>query len=166
MTSFAMLGCVPVLGLMLELHHRGPPPDSRPESTATGPGISHLAHLHVFMVEEQPPRVMTFVHLKIRQRPTLQPVQNRGSASVEFHRLARAGEPDTCSREPSDRVCAPMESVEDVRLVVLRDSETFVAHDQHRAFAIWTIRFLYRDADRPTLSGSCGERYPQQCTES
>src|SRR5438067_10111422 len=72
MTGLAVLWCIPVLGLMLELQQRHTPPNtrSRPESTATNrPRISPLAHLHSPMVKAQAPRVMTFVHHKLGRDP-------------------------------------------------------------------------------------------------
>src|SRR5579864_285164 len=89
---------------------------------------------------------------------------HRDGASVEFHQLTSTGEPDTCSREASDHVCAPVESVEDVWQVVLRNSETFVAHDEHGGLAIRSIRLLYRDADRPAF-GTVLDRVGEKVAE-
>ena len=65
MASVAVIGCVPVLGLMLELQHRRPPTSTSVRSDWTAPdgrGIRDLAHLHWFILAAFPRRVMNFVH--------------------------------------------------------------------------------------------------------
>jgi hypothetical protein len=49
MARLAVLGGVPVLGLVLELHHRRPPTNTYAGSirmAVRAPGIRYLAHLH------------------------------------------------------------------------------------------------------------------------
>jgi hypothetical protein len=49
MASLAVRGCVPVLGLVLELQHRRPPTNTCARSIRMAvriPGIRYLAHLH------------------------------------------------------------------------------------------------------------------------
>jgi hypothetical protein len=65
MTRLAMLRSIPVLSLVLDLQHRGPPANAsiRSESTATcGPGSAVRTSLHILIVKAQPRRVMIFVH--------------------------------------------------------------------------------------------------------
>jgi hypothetical protein len=67
MACLAVLGCVPVLGLVLEFHHRCLPPKTRSTPESTGTNRRGIGHLHTFMLSALAPRVMTFVHLKIRE---------------------------------------------------------------------------------------------------
>jgi hypothetical protein len=66
---------------------------------------------------------------------------------VPLDQLTRARQPQTDAREAPDYVRATMEAVEHVRQVALRDTHTFVTHDEHGDLSVVIDAFLERDAD-------------------
>ena len=70
---------------------------------------------------------------------------------MHLHQLTRTRQPQACSGEASDDVGPAMESVEDVRLVVARDTDPFVAYDEQRGLAFGSLDWLDRDAPRASF---------------